>query len=305
MANSNNKKLKNQNQIRIIILVAVGIIAFVVSVGMNISGMRSAINKEPDSSGMAGFSVRTKKSESLGTVKETKVDEKGNILEEDILVNAVPIIKLNNNGWDRVKANFSGFQLDENGTAIFEEGYKLYCNGKYVNYVLFDNTYEREVLGHFKVGDDFKSIEEKLGTPTFRSKDCLGYKTKEVYVFFYKDEIVVYSNKKISNKDLENLFKSYLNKTYEKGRTYFLVEIRNNYPDFTIEMDEENDVVTITSTLRQIVAKLDSHENIEVELYNGYEVATEETQKLIDEKRYLTNEEDLVEIVEDERVSGK
>ena len=305
MANSkkNNKELNNK--MRIIILVFVGIIAFIVSVGMNIVGMKNAINKKPDSSGMAGLSVRTKKSESLGTKVETKVDTDGKIVEEDILVNAVPLIKLNNNNWDRIKANFSGFELDEEGNAVFKEGYKLYCNGTNVNYVIFDSTYEKEILGHLKVGTDFKTIEKTLGTPTFRTKDSLGYKTREAYVFFYNDEVVVYSNKSMSNKDLEIFLKSYLEKTYTKGRTYFLVELRNNYPDFIVEMDNENNIVIITSIVRQIVAKLDSIGNIEVELYNDYDIATEETKSLVDEKRYFTNEDDLVEILEHERVSGK
>ena len=124
-------------------------------------------------------------------------------------------------------------------------------------------------------------------------------------MFFYNDEVVVYSNKSMSNKDLEIFLKSYLEKTYTKGRTYFLVELRNNYPDFIVEMDNENNIVIITSIVRQIVAKLDSIGNIEVELYNDYDIATEETKSLVDEKRYFTNEDDLVEILEHERVSGK
>lgn len=304
MAN-NKKKNVNNEKMRIIILVFVGVIAFVVSVGMNIIGMKNAIEKKPDSSGMAGFSVRTKKSESLGTNIETKVNDEGKVIEDDILVNAVPIIKLNNNNWDRVKANFSGFKLDEDGNAEFDEGYKLFCNGTYVNYVVFDNIYQGEVLGHLKVGTDFKTIENKLGTPTFKTKEYLGYKTREVYVFFYKDEIAVYSNKKQSNKNLENFLKSYLEKTYQKGRTRFLVDIRNDYKDFIIEIDEATNIVTITSLVRQIVARLDSLGNMEVELYNGYDIALEDTQSLVDEKRYFLNDDDLVEVVESERRSSK
>ena len=41
-----------------------------------------------------------------------------------------------------MKSGFTDFELDENGNAVFKEGYILYCNGKFVNYVIFDNTYQ-------------------------------------------------------------------------------------------------------------------------------------------------------------------
>lgn len=301
-SHKNEKELRKH--LRIIILVVVGIIAFLVSILTNIIGMKQAINQESDTSGMVGFSVRNSGTASREK-KETKVDSNGKIAEEDILTNAVPLVKLNNNGWDRVKAAFSGFQVDENGNTVFSDGYTLYCNGKYVNYVVFSSDYKGEVVGHLKVGTDLKTVERTLGTPTFQSKDYLGYKTREEYVFFYEDEISVYPNGNISNKKLEELFESYLNKTYEKERTYFVVDIRENYEDFTIELDSKTNVITLTSVTRQVIAKLDSLGNIEVEFYNGYKIANDSTKEYINQKLYVTNEEDLVEIAENERVSGK
>lgn len=301
MANNKNKEKK-----RIILLVLIGSFAFIVSIWMNIVGMKNAINKETDSSGMAGFSVRAKKTDDLDNNKETKINNKEKIIEEDLLVSALPIIKLNNNNWDRIKANFSGFKLDEEGNVLFEnKGYKFYCNGSFVNYIIFDETYKDEVVGHIKVGEDLKEIKKKLGKPTFKLVNGLGYKTKEVYVFFYENEIVVYPNMKYSNYKLEELLNNYANKIYQNGRTHFLVELRNNYKDFNIEMDENENTVKVISTARQITANLDSIGNIEVEFYNNYKFENEETNKLIKEGRYITKEEDLVKIFEDERVSGK
>lgn len=296
---------KLKRKLRIVVLTIVGIVAFVVSVGMNIIGMKNVINKAPDSSGMAGFSVRTKEDESLGIREEIKIDEQGKIIEEDLLLNSVPLVFLNNNNWDRIKAKLTDFQLDENGNAIFKDGYVCYCSGKHVNYMVFSKDYQSEVIGHIKVGTDLKTIEKTLGFPTFRLKDGIGYKTKQVYVFFYEDEIAVYPNGIGSNKDLENLFNQYSDKVYGKERTYFIIDIRNKFEDFEINEDLESNTVIITSIARQVVAKLDKLGNIEVELYNGYKIATEETQKKINEKLYLINEDDLVEITESERIRSK
>ena len=302
-----NKKNDTKSKLRIIVLTVVGIVAFVVSVFMNIVGMTNAINKAPDSSGMAGISVRTSGKGNLGEQKTTKVNENtGKVVEEEFSVNALPIINLINNNWDRVQARFSGFELDSEGNASFEEdGYKLYCNGKYVNYIVFNNNFQKEIVGHLKINADKKTIEATLGTPTFERSECIGYKSREIYAFFYDGEIIIYPNRKMNNKNLETLLYSYKNGTYVKGRTYFLVDIRNNYPDFVIEQDVESDVITITSTTRQVIAKLDGLGNIEVEFYNGYEISEEMTKNKKKKKIYLTSEEDLVEIFENERVNGK
>lgn len=297
-------KNKNKQLLRVIILTVVGSVAFVVSVFMNVVGMRDAINKEPDVSGMAAFSTRTLEDKSVST-NSTKVDDVGKVVEEDILVNALPIINLNNNKWDRLEAKFSNFTLDENGNAVFDkEGYTLFCNGTYVNYAVFNKNFEKDVIGHVKVGENFDSIETKLGEPTFKRDEYIAYKTREVYVFFYSDEIVVYPNRRISNKKLEELFRDYTERRYFDGRTRFLVEIRERFPDIIITQDEEKDIIYLKSLTRQFVAKLDELGNIEVELYIGYKIATDSVQEYVDKNVYTTNEEDLVEIAENERVSG-
>ena len=298
----NEKEIKSR--LKIIILVFIGIIAFIVCIATNIKGLSQVINKESDMSGTAGLSVR--QSNFLKNSKETKnTSNKETTSEKDILVNSLPLIKLNNNSWNKVKAQFSEYQTDENGNMFFSDGYTLYCNGKCVNYAVFSSNYEDEIIGHIKVGEDFKQIEKTLGTPTTKTKDYLEYKTRNLYVFFYEDEVCAYPNRSVSNKNLEELFKSYFDRTYGKDRSYFLADIRNNYEDFKIEIDEEADIVTIISTTRQVVANLDNSGAIQVEFYNGYKVSNNDTKEYIEKQIYKVNNDNLVEIAENERVNGK
>lgn len=301
---SKNTK-KNRELFRIFILTFIVIIAFVVSVGMNIVGMKQVINNKSNLSEKANFSLRQDGVNSLGNEKEKKVDNNGKIAEEDIFIKCIPIIKLNNVRWDRVKAQFTEFELDGDGNAVFSDGYTLYCNGKYVINAVFNDTYTEELVDSIKIGDSFEKIEKTLGVPTFKSKDYLGYKTKDTYVFFYENEVSFYPNIDFNNNDLEQLFLNYFEKTYGKERTYFLVDIRNNYEDFLIDLDEKTNIVTIKSIARQVIAKLDSIGNIEIEFYDGYNVSNETTQKYISKKIFETNEEDLIEIYENERISKK
>jgi len=293
---------ENKNIIRIIILAVVGIVAFVVSTYINIVGLKSTLQKAPDSSGIAIFSVR--ETNILGGKTETKVDgNTGKVVEEDILVNAVPVIQLINSKWDRMEARFSGYEIDSYGNAVFNDGYTMYCNGMYVYNIVFNTNYQKEILGHIKIGTDFDTIEAKLGTPTFRRDDCIGYKTREVYIFFYDDEISIYPNREFSNVALEKKIGYYADAISEEGRTRFLLDIKNEYNDFTVEASQDEDVMILKSITRQIVLKLDSLDGIEVELYNGYSVASDKTKEYIEETIYEQKEEDLIDVFEIERKS--
>ncbi|MBR2290028.1 MAG: hypothetical protein IJ867_05435 [Clostridia bacterium] len=221
------------------------------------------------------------------------------------MVTCLPIVNLNNFNWNRTAAKFSGFELDENGNAVFaKEGYIFYCNGRNVNYVVFTKDYQKEIIGHIKVGTDLATIQKTLGEPTFITKGGIGYKTRENYVFYYEDEICVYPKFDSSSKKLEDLINSYFEKTYTKGKENFVAELTNKYIDFVAQEDEETKTTTLTSIARQMILKLDGIGNIEVELYNGASVSEDKTKEYIEQKRYVQKNEDLVEIVEKERVSG-
>ena len=96
----------------------------------------------------------------------------------------------------------------------------------------------------------------------------IGYRTPEIYAFFYKDEISIYPNKNINNKDFERLLFLYANKQYPGNRTNFIVEINKNYPDFISKIEEN--YIKLYSLNRQIEIKLYEDKDIEIIVYDGY-----------------------------------
>ena len=299
----NKKDDELKKRIKFVLVIIIGIILFLICVITTFRGMNQAINKEADMTGLVGFSIR-KKTDSSGNEEETKVDKEGNIVsEKSISVDAYPIVKLNNHSWDRVNSSLDySHKVDENGNLVYDDGYTVYCNKRAVNYVVFGEDYENEVMGEITVGTDFEDIIENLGTPTFKTDDYLGYKTKTNYVFFEENEICVYPNRSVSNSDFEELINNYFSKVGDMDRSRFLAEIRNNFEDFSVEYDEENDIATISSTLRKVTAKLNKVGNIEVEFFDGYEYSLDETEEYVNNDNYKTNEDDLVEIKESERI---
>jgi hypothetical protein len=208
---------------------------------------------------------------------------------------------LQSNNWDRLKSNFKNFEIDSDGTCTFEDGYTMYCNSTYVQYIIFNENYKKSVIGNIKVGDDFDKIKEELGEPAFSADNMIGYKTGDVYAFFYDDEIVVYSNGKKANNVFEEFIFEYYNGEYSGNRTNFVVELKNKYYDFTAEMDG-NDVV-LTSITRQIKIKLLNDGGMEITLYNGYNLGTK-MNSYLSEENILQSQDDLVEVNEMERLNA-
>ena len=87
----------------------------------------------------------------------------------------------------------------------------------------------------------------------------------------------------------------------KKNIKTILANLRKDYEDFIIELDEEKDEVTAVSLARKVVIKLDSLGTIETEVYNGYDKVDDNNDNIL----YKTNKEDLIEIVENERIRGK
>lgn len=204
------------------------------------------------------------------TTPKSKNPKDENKEESLIHIESIILKQLNNNSWDRIKANFSAEYRKDNQGTYFYDKYTLYCNITYVNNIVFNSNYKDSIIGGIKVGTPIKDIQKILGEPTFESKELemIGYRTPEIYAFFYKDEISIYPNKNINNKDFERLLFLYANKQYPGNRTNFIVEINKNYPDFISKIEEN--YIKLYSLNRQIEIKLYEDKDIEIIVYDGY-----------------------------------
>lgn len=144
----NKKKLtKAQENFRMIAIVAGGILAFLIAVFMNIIGIKQTLDSnETNKSGIIGFSFPSNEPEE----KREEKEKNSTIEEKDAMINSILLTKLKNSNWDRITANLKNFTLDENGNAYFEDGTSLYCTGKNVDYVIFDERYQEEIVKHIK-----------------------------------------------------------------------------------------------------------------------------------------------------------
>ena len=242
------------------------------------------------------------------TKNETIINETEEIVEEDVYTDSIVIRNLINNNWSRLNTNFSnGYEKDEDGNYVYE-GYTLCTeDGVNVRYIIFNQDYTDEVISDLRVGAGYDEIVEAFGVaPTFENEqlNLYGYKTKTVYAFFSDNEICIYPNTRFDNNDFEEILFEYLSGSFDGDQTNFVVYIRNNYSDFTAELQGED--VVLSSENRQIQIRLNgNYEETEVIIYNGY---TEESLMEENKENYNIVEEktvDLVESIETERIISK
>ena len=238
----------------------------------------------------------------------TSTDETEEIEEEDVYTDSIVIRNLINNNWSRLSLNLSDdYEKDEDGNYVYD-GYTLYTDdGVNVKSIIFNLDYEDEVISDLMVGAGYDEVVEAFGVaPTFENEqlNLYGYKTSTVYAFFYDDEICIYPNERFLNSDFEESLFEYLGGAFGEDQTRFVVHIRNNYSDFTAELEGEE--VVLTSGNRQIQIRLNgNYAETEVIIYNGY---TEGSLMEEYKENYNITEErtvDLVELIETERIMLK
>lgn len=195
----------------------------------------------------------------------------------------------------------------KNYNIYFDEGYQIkFVNGKIFN-IIFTEKYPENVVSNLKVNSSTKEILETLGTPQFQKGDLIGYKGKNIYVFFYKDQISVYRVENNKADDIAEIIEKY---SKDKNSKDLIDQMRILWNDYDIF---ENDVNydKLQYTLKGLSIKFDSTTKKGIILYNNYEgnicgnIGLQElieTKQNLPENVYIENE-DLVFVTENNRIN--
>lgn len=118
----------------------------------------------------------------------------------------------------------------------FDEGYEIKTlQGKVYN-IVFTKNYDGTVVDGFNVGANLKNVQANYGT-TFEETGLLGYKTKDFYVWFSKDEISIYPITRIDYSEFEELAKEY---NENKNANDFMYKITDIWPDYDLYQSNAN-----------------------------------------------------------------
>ena len=165
----------------------------------------------------------------------------------ELVVNSPEIKETIKNNWNYDEKIYGSKDSEFKKYNLFwNEGISVRKIQKQVYNIIFDEKYADSVVENIGVDYDFDKIIDKLGDPSYGSKNsnCIGYKTKDFYIFFTqkmgnKKEISIYRNKENDNEEFEKILEQYLkseidikdfmNKLTDLWPNYNSYEYTNNY----------------------------------------------------------------------------
>ena len=201
-----------------------------------------------------------------------------------------------------------GAQLGDN-FEVFEDGYRYYPeqdievllqpNRTIIN-IVFGSGYKDDILSKVSRNASLKEIAETYpnyfaGGPT---EEYLAYTNGDSYVFFYKDEVSVYSFNQETYKTFDKFLKEYLE---TKDFDSFVKKVKNDIRSYSsCEIDFENQDALILYPTRGFKVEIHANDPSTITLYNNY-TFTEETKQLVKDGKITYVNKDSVEVFEKER----
>ena len=162
--------------------------------------------------------------------------------------------------------------------------------GKVRNFI-FTSAYE---------GDVFYNIDYAFGSV---NDGFLGYRTKDVYVFIYEDEISVYGYSYYEHSEFEEYVKSYLANYDLEKFVNNVTSLWQSYDEF--EFDKENQSLHLTYPYIGVMIDIKDNDSSGITLYSNY-YFTDTTKRLVaQEDVSINSKEDAIYKVEMNRKFSK
>lgn len=192
----------------------------------------------------------------------------------------------------------------------FDEGYEIKkVNGSVFN-IVFTEKYNENVVENISINTSREDIIKQLGEPTFEYSECIGYKSKDFYIFFSnsKSQISIYPV--INNYNTDEIVSIIEENKGSNDIGKYLNNIKTKWQDYDIYKVGE-DYTILQYTLKGICFKYDNTSTQGVNVYSNYigKVNTEKTleeiiqnEEQMPEGMYFTNQ-DLVFMNEQDRIS--
>jgi hypothetical protein len=148
--------------------------------------------------------------------------------------------------------------------------------GKIRNIVFLDG-FEGNVFKDIYVGMSLKEIAKNLETIAFGSvsEGFLGYRTKNVYAFFYEDEISVYGYSYYKHTDFETYLEDYLKTVNQKIKSLW-----QSYDEY--EYDAKSKNLYISYPYIGVEINIKNNDSTGITLYSNY-YFTDKTKRFIAE----------------------
>ena len=196
---------------------------------------------------------------------------------------------------DEGKESENGYISYENGTIKL----KLAPNDSVMN-IIFSEDYGYSILTDIESDTPLTKIYELHNDNTFGSLSdgYLGYRSNNLYYFFYGDETSVYGYSYRRNDTFEKLLEEYLN---NKDLDKFITELSEKMLSYDVlEYDKDIKKATMIFPTRGIEIKIEDNNPKGITLYSNY-YFTDMTKEMVKNGKISYSTDDLVEKYEIQR----
>lgn len=222
-----------------------------------------------------------------------------------VQINSSILSELIKDNWNASNIQFgTKDSIFENYEIYFDEGIEVRKISKKVYNIIFNNKYNSNVVNDIKPGTSINEIVSKIGNPTFGSKEekIIGYKTKDLYIFFLENEISIYRNEQVDTKEFEGLVEKYANKEIEIKK--FMNELTYIWEDYS-EYNYSENFIDLVYPLKGVKINMNNDSSKNIQIYNNYP-NIDGIEKLIKENKITGRlDENLVYIEEISRMAKK
>lgn len=132
--------------------------------------------------------------------------------------------------------------------------------------IVFDKNYSGNIINNLFPGIGFDEVKGELGKPSFENEEVIGYKGKNIYVFFSNGEISVY---RVSNEETDDFFD--LADKFIKNDIdllEFMNELTYMWPDYS-KYEYKSDTVYLSYPLKGIEIKINYDDTDGILVYNN------------------------------------
>lgn len=168
----------------------------------------------------------------------------------------------------------------------FNQGIKVRTIKDKIYNIVFDKKYSGNVINNLFPGIGFNEINSNLGAPAFEDEqnNIIGYKGREIYVFFSKDEISVY---RISNDNADDFFKladEYINSSIDLLE--FMNKLTYMWPDYS-KYEYSSTSVYLSYPLKGIEIKINYDDMNGILVYNNIRSSMSKIQRYLENTNFV------------------
>lgn len=193
-----------------------------------------------------------------------------------------------------------------------DEKYISYQNGnikvsKYeisnrIRNIIYSREYGQDVMYGVGINDSLGTIAEKHPTIAFGSvrEGFLGYRTTDVYIFFYNDEISIYGYSYMERSDLEEYLEEYLNTKDLEAFAIKMIAGYDNYYEYAYDAEAKNLYMSYPSL--GFIIDIKNNDSTGITFYQNCYMTDKMKQFVKDGLISLNPDVDLIEQAERKRV---